>query len=259
MTLKRLAKLIMHRLGYDLTIKRTSQVIPKDLDADTIKVIDRVWSLDEKDRLTMTSPERLNAFCNAVQYIERSNIPGAIVECGVWKGGSMMAAALTLNRLKVSSRELYLFDTFEGMTEPTALDIDRRGAAATDRLAKENKDTSWVWAQAGIDEVKRNLKSTNYNFENIYFIKGPVEETVPKSAPNEIAILRLDTDWYESTRHELEHLYPRLVRGGVLIIDDYGDWEGAKRAVDEFIETCDHDILLNRIDSTGRIAVKPLA
>jgi O-methyltransferase len=85
---------------------------------------------------------------------------------------------------------------------------------------------------------------------------GKVEDTFPKDTPDKIAILRLDTDWYESTRHELIHLYPKLSIGGVLIIDDYGHWEGARKAVDEYINDNTLRILLNRIDYTGRIAVK---
>ena len=90
----------------------------------------------------------------------------------------------------------------------------------------------------------------------VEFVQGRVENTLPAAAPPEIAVLRLDTDWYESTRHELEHLYPRLVDGGVLIVDDYGYWQGARQAVDEYFGETGEAILLNRIDDTGRIAVK---
>ena len=84
-----------------------------------------------------------------------------------------------------------------------------------------------------------------------------VEDTIPNQAPKEIALLRLDTDWYESTLHELEHLYPRLVSGGVLIIDDYGHWRGAREAVDEYIDKHKLKLFLTRIDYTGRLCVKP--
>ena len=87
--------------------------------------------------------------------------------------------------------------------------------------------------------------------ERIHFVEGKVEDTIPAHAPERIALLRLDTDWYESTRHELEHLYPRLSRGGVLIIDDYGHWQGARQAVDEYFGDA-HAALLNRIDYTAR-------
>jgi hypothetical protein len=91
---------------------------------------------------------------------------------------------------------------------------------------------------------------------HVRLVKGKVEDTVPKNAPEKIALLRLDTDWYESTRHELVHLFPRLLPGGVLIIDDYGHWQGARKAVDEYIAGNQVKILLNRVDYTGRIGVK---
>jgi hypothetical protein len=93
--------------------------------------------------------------------------------------------------------------------------------------------------------------------ERVHFIEAPVEESLPAHAPEQIALLRLDTDWYASTRHELEHLYPRLVPGGVLIIDDYGHWEGARRAADEYFGKIGEHLLLNRLDYAARIAVKP--
>ncbi len=104
--------------------------------------------------------------------------------------------------------------------------------------------------------MSANLAATGYDAQRLHYVKGKVEDTIPSAAPEQIAILRLDTDWYASTRHELEHLYPRLARGGVLIIDDYGHWEGARRAVDEYFATQQVAILLNRLDQTGRIAIK---
>jgi O-methyltransferase len=83
-----------------------------------------------------------------------------------------------------------------------------------------------------------------------------VEDTIPASVPEQIALLRLDTDWYESTKCELEILFPRLVKGGVIIIDDYGCWQGARKAVDEYFNKNNIAILLNRMDDTGRIGIK---
>ena len=108
-----------------------------------------------------------------------------------------------------------------------------------------------------LDEVKQNLFSVNYNQDNISFFKGKVEDTLPTDQVEQIAILRLDTDWYESTKHELITLYDKLVPGGILIIDDYGHWSGAKKAVDEFIEERELKLLLNRVDYTCRLAIKP--
>lgn len=205
---------------------------------------------------TMTSIERMYSLYMAVRYVVRNQIAGDFVECGVWRGGSSMMIALTLNLLNEQKRKIYLYDTFEGMSEPTEADRDFLGRKA-DRLLEENQDRkeTSVWCLAGIEDVTRNLVSTGYPKENIMFVKGKVEETLPNKMPARISLLRLDTDWYESTRHELIYLYPQLEKDGVLIIDDYGHWEGCKKAVDEYFS--DKRILLNRIDYTGRIAVKP--
>jgi len=208
---------------------------------------------------TMTSPDRTVALMRATQHILKHQIPGDIVECGVWRGGSMMAVARTLLKALDTTRTLHLFDTFEGMTPPSEEDyVAADGTAAADILAMEDRQQSLVWAVAGLEGVKRNMESTGYPASRIRYVQGPVEETIPEQAPEAIALLRLDTDWYESTRHELIHLYPRLAPGGILIIDDYGHWAGARKAVDEYLEEHQIPLLLCRTDYTGRIAVKPL-
>ncbi len=105
-------------------------------------------------------------------------------------------------------------------------------------------------------EVKGIIGSVGYPADRVHYVKGKVEATIPGVAPQTIAMLRFDTDWYESTRHELVHLYPRLSPGGVIIIDDYSDWAGARQATDEYLEQNNVRLLLNRIDYTGRIRVK---
>ncbi|MBB6001964.1 TylF/MycF/NovP-related O-methyltransferase [Arcicella rosea] len=204
---------------------------------------------------TMTSIERMYALYNAVRYTVHNNIEGDFVECGVWRGGSSMMIALTLLSLKVKDRKILLYDTFEGMSEPTENDVDFKGGGADSLLKQniENKQNS-VWCLADLQDVQNNMTLTQYPLKNIQFIKGKVEETIPKSISEKIALLRLDTDWYESTAHELKYLYPILVQKGVLIIDDYGHWEGCKKAVDEYFSH--NTLLLNRIDYTGRIAIK---
>jgi O-methyltransferase len=225
--------------------------MPPDFDTEAIEVIRRVRPY------TMTSPERLFALIEAVRYVARSAIPGDFVECGVWRGGSMMAAALTLANCGDVSRGLHLFDTFDGMSQPTAEDVGIDGQSAS-RLLKQHEKTEIdsVWCYATLQQVKQAMSSTGYPPGAVRYVEGKVEETIPGHAPGKIALLRLDTDWYESTRHELEHLFPRLVPGGVLIVDDYGHWQGARKAVDEYIDANKIKILLNRIDYTGRIAVK---
>jgi hypothetical protein len=224
--------------------------IPKDYDDESKEIIRTVrpW--------TMTDQDKIFAFIQAVRYVTRHRIPGDIVECGVWRGGSMQAAARTLLSLGQTDRHLYLFDTFEGMPAPSERDVRHDGRPAAELLATQSREDSKVWAVATLEDVKDGFSQVPYPAERVHFVPGLVEETIPDGAPEQIAILRLDTDWYESTRHELEHLYSRLSPGGVLILDDYGFWKGAREAVDEFLATTGERLLLNRMAS-GRIAVKP--
>lgn len=206
---------------------------------------------------TMTGKYRVNALVNAVQYIVENKIEGSMVECGVWKGGTSMAIALTLKKLGDEKRELYLYDTYSGMCNPSDKDVSIYGLNAKKKFTKTKRSgESSSWCLSNLEEVRENMNSTGYQKHKMHFIEGKVQETIPKYIPKKIALLRLDTDWYESTKHELTHLYPLLQPNGVLIIDDYGHWEGARKAVDEYIAVNNIKILLNRIDYSGRIAVK---
>ena len=207
---------------------------------------------------TMTSIERMYALYNATKYILDNEISGDFVECGVWKGGSAMLMASCLLESQAFDRHLYLYDTFQGMTKPGDHDINLFGQKATSKFARTatGRDSS-SWALATLPEVKRNLALTEFPAENLHFIEGKVEDTIPKTAPsNGIALLRLDTDWYESTKHELEHFYDQLVDGGVLIIDDYGHWSGSKKATIEFFGARREKILLQKVDYSARMGIK---
>ena len=193
---------------------------------------------------------------DAIRYICHRRLKGSVVECGVWRGGSSMIAALTLMQEQELSRDIFLFDTFEGMTPPSDFDIAIDGKSAKEHLALDS-DKVGVWCVAGLDDVRENMMATGYPPDQIHLIKGAVEETVTESfPPGEIALLRLDTDWYESTRHELAYLFPRLVDGGILIIDDYGHWQGARKAVDEYLIENGFQFFMHRLDYTGRLLVK---
>lgn len=208
-------------------------------------------------KFTMTSLKRMYALHKSVEYIVNSEIRGDFVECGVYRGGSAMVIAHTLNKMKKTNRKIYLYDTFAGISKPTTDDFCvHNGKSALSRWQNNQKQEHNEWAFAHLSEVKKNMLSTGYPKENLVFIKGKVEDTVPEHLPTQIALLRLDTDWYESTKHELNHFYPLLSKHGVLIIDDYGHWSGAKKAVDEYISQNNVPILLNRIDYTGRIGIK---
>jgi hypothetical protein len=204
---------------------------------------------------TMTSIEALYALYKSIEYVTRANIPGDIVECGVWRGGSMMLAALTLMALGAPDRRLVLFDTFGGHPAPHP---EKDGQGLYDEwLRRRRPDQLSDWADASLTEVFGNLEGTGYPMDKVVLVKGRVEDTVPASAmPETIALLRLDTDWHESTVCELTHLYPRLATGGVLIIDDYGVMPGVRRAVDEYIAAHPAAPLLNRVDFAVRVGVK---
>ncbi len=224
----------------------------KDMDAGFLPIYERCREY------SMTSVERMYALYSAINYITEAKIEGAIVECGVWRGGSMMVAAKTLLQKGCSDRELYLFDTYEGLPRPSEeKDIDIWGNRAIDGwLPNSVGDEKSHWAEAGLDEVRTNMLSTGYPSDRLHLVKGMVERTIPGSAPEQIALLRLDTDWYASTKHELEHLFSRISPHGVLIIDDYGHFKGARQAVDEFIAEKRIPIMLTRVDYSGRIAIK---
>lgn len=198
------------------------------------------------------------ALWNACRYITRAELPGAVVECGVWKGGSMMLAVRALLHSGVHDRPLYLYDIFDWSWEaPIGADgffmsEDEQRVALDPSSSREGAPDDERWE----GEVVDKLVALGYPRERIRTVRGRVQDTIPAVAPDQIALLRLDTDYYDSTRHELEQLYPRLVEGGVLLVDDYGRLEGATRAVDEFLATHGETMLLSRLDSQGCMGVK---
>jgi hypothetical protein len=204
--------------------------------------------------VTLTSPQLAYALRSGLRHLSRSGVTGDIVECGVWRGGSMALAAATLLEAGDSGRHLWLYDTFDWQWEAE----DRRdGFLAAGVPAAGPPPESALAAGTSTAEVLNLLSRTGYPAELFHLVQGLVQDTIPAQAPERIALLRLDTDYYDSTRHELEHLYPRLVSGGVLIVDDYGKLSGATKAVDEYFGALEHPPLLQRIDVQGRMAVKP--
>ncbi|BAU11550.1 macrocin-O-methyltransferase domain protein [Leptolyngbya sp. NIES-3755] len=242
---------VIHLTGLRKPRHEQQSPFPPDFDEEAIEIIQAVQPY------TMTSIERIFSLIHAVRYVVQHNIKGDIVECGVWKGGSMLAIAKTLAQLNDYSRDLYLFDTFEGMTPPTEKDVIYNGEVASTLLENSTKtDENSIWCYAPLESVKATLNTAQYDSEKLHFIQGSVEETLPEQAPATISILRLDTDWYESTRHELVHLFPRVSVGGVIIIDDYGYWQGSRLATDEYLKQNNIKLFLSRIDDSGRIGIK---
>lgn len=178
---------------------------------------------------TKTNQRCRSAMVNALRRIDRDNIPGDIVECGVWRGGNIILA-----RKVCPDRVCWLYDTFCGMTEPGPEDKLRSGAPALPRYQAKSHAG---WMSASVLEVDGTLcKFGVYDETKLRFVVGDVCETLQVTKPPRIAFLRLDTDWYSSTKVELEVLYPLLSPGGVLIVDDYGHWLGARKAVDDYFE-----------------------
>jgi hypothetical protein len=248
--IKHVARRVLHTIGFDV-VRYVPDPVPSDVDPFDVETIGIVRPY------TMTSALRVLATCEAIRYVVRSGISGDFVECGAWRGGNTMAAARTLLHLGDCGRDLYLYDTFEGMPPPDDRDLDPEGRSAAEVLAADPKGPeSMFWCVAGRTDVERAVLTTGYPSERVRLVVGKVEETIPGVMPERIAVLRLDTDWYASTRHELVHLFPRLSQGGVLILDDYGYWKGARLAVDEFLRSSGARLMLHRIDWTGRMAIK---
>jgi O-methyltransferase len=205
----------------------------------------------------MGGPEPTWALYKSVEYIVKNKIPGDIVECGVWNGGSMLLVALALIHFGDTSRKLYLYDTFAGMPRPE--DIDRRwdGVPALPTWEDFAARGSVMGYGGTVDVVRDVMRLSAYPEDKMVFVEGLVEDTLPANRPDQVSILRLDTDFYRSTLHELVYLYPVLSSGGILIIDDYGYFQGARAATDQYIAQHDLKVFLSRVNENVRLIVKP--
>jgi O-methyltransferase len=251
--LKQIAKAALNSLGYEL--RKIQHKMPVELTKEEAEII--TWVMSNK--LTMVSYERLWATLMACKYVVDQNIDGDFVECGVWRGGNAIVAA-EIFKLYNSPKKVWLFDTFKGMTAPTEEDVRiSDGKLAKHRYLSDDRGTHNEWCYASIDDVRNNFIKKGLLSKNVVFVEGDILETLnntPPEVPSKISVLRLDTDWYESTKMELEILYPALSVGGCLIIDDYGAWSGSKKATDEYFQKLNRRPFLQYTDKTGRIAVK---
>jgi O-methyltransferase len=243
-------------LGLKIVKQSSLQKLQKEAGSNLINDIQEdknfVELYDRIKQYTMVDIERCYALYNAVNYIIKNNIPGDFAECGVWRGGSCMLIAYMLTEARITDRTIWMYDTFEGMTKPGVNDGEEEK-----QEWEKNKISGTIngWCLADEKDAEANMRNTGYPFEKIKIIKGEVENRIPQFTPSQIALLRLDTDWYASTKHELTHLFPLIEKKGVLIIDDYGAWQGAKKAVDEYFAGSDYTFL-HRIDWTGRMLIK---
>ncbi len=222
-----------------------------------MEIIDRV----HKHTITMLEGvEPPWEMYKAIEYVVRHKIPGDLVECGVWNGGSVLLMALALMHFGDTSRKIYLYDTFEGMPQPEDVDRNWDGVPALptweEKKRKEPDAPNWGFGGT-VAMVQEVVYASGYPKENFVFVKGMVEDTLPAHKPEQISLLRLDTDFYSSTYHELVTLYPVLVPGGVLIIDDYGYFQGARLATDKYLEETAAPLFLSRVTQSVRLAIKP--
>jgi len=188
--------------------------------------------------------ETLQQVLDAVAYVINNNIPGDFVEIGVYKGVMVMAMCAKLKQMGITDRYIYLYDTFEGMVEPS--DKDKY---CHNGLAPDVNNTA-VMSRAPIDEVKFNLSLTGYPENKIHYVIGDICKTDLEKIPSVIAFLRLDTDWYESTKFELLHFVPNVAENGVITQDDYNWWKGATDAVNEYL-SAHQDIVVRHMKPHG--------
>jgi O-methyltransferase len=237
--MKKIIKYLLQQIGYKIIKDDNLEIsIPVEASNNEKELINLV------KEYSMTDYKNLYLSTQALKYIAEKKIEGDIVECGVWKGGHLIIFKSLCEKYNLD-KKIFAYDTFDGMTESSINDFNHNGENAIDLMKKtfasENNGDN-IWCYASLDLVKKNITNVLGNTNNINFIKGDVIKTLQdkKNLPKKISILRLDTDFYESTKIELLTLFPLLEEEGILIIDDYGHWNGAKKAVDEFFENNYH-------------------
>lgn len=270
--MKRAAKKLLNAIGLDLVRLRSP--------LESNLCLDERLGFEFEDEATacisiiqhntMLSKRRLVTLYQQVAYCERYAIPGAFVECGVWKGGAAGMMALANQQTGKVRRHLHLFDAFQEICEPDdSVDGERALREVRQFTGRTGHDKGVLQPLTGIydflggpgtlAENRQLLENTiGYPAEFLHYHVGWFQETLPADHETigPIAILRLDGDWYASTKVCLEYLFDKVVKGGIVIIDDYGTYEGCRRAVDEFIKLKQIQAYLAPIDSDCRFFVK---
>lgn len=251
-TVGRLIRPGLAAFGYRLAETRFDRP-PSELNEDILSVINQVHS----QILTHSSKQRLYATALAVDYVNRVGLQGAFVECGIWKGGNAIVAK-KVSETRGDSRQFYLYDTFSGHLPPGSKDVSLEDGSSAEAKYKSIVKSSGSWAAVSVQEVKNYFSTQKVSIKNVNFVEGDMMSTLrdPKLVPTKISVLRLDTDWYEPTKLQLEELWPKLEIGGVLLLDDYGHWAGSKAAVDEYFTENGINVFLTFTDWSGRAAIK---
>lgn len=214
---------------------------------------------------TMLPDARLSNIVASIDSVAKNDIRGAYVECGVWKGGSVLLAGLYLDKIGERNRDLHLLDSFSDICEPNH-EIDGERAVqevggkefAQGRLKETKMYQGLGIGYSTADQVKELLNCICYSAGSVFVHPGWFQDTLPtvKKRVGEIAILRLDADWYESTKVCLEALYDNVVPGGIIIIDDFFSYDGCRKAVEEFLKVNKINIIMERIDHDAVYWVK---
>ena len=209
---------------------------------------------------SMTGEKRMSYLTKSIKYIFENKIDGDFVECGVWQGGNLILMQRLIDHYG-EKKSIYGYDTFDGMTLPSEFDLDINNNKASNLLSNEKKvenlENENVWCYSGVKTVKQNFtKHTKNNY--LKLIKGDVTNTLKnnENLPKNISLLRLDTDFYESTKIEMEILFPLVVKNGLIIVDDYGHWKGQKKAVDEYLNKINFKPFMFEVDYSCRIFIK---
>jgi hypothetical protein len=204
--------------------------------------LDIIWNTVQP--YTYLGKKRIANNIQCINEILDKGIQGDIIEIGVYKGGSIMSMLLALNQ-RSAIRPVRLYDTFSGMTAPLDCDVEAHSEKHYNDCIEQNPEIKCI---ADLEFVQKNVSMIPYPVESLHYHVGDIMKTT--TFPSQIALLRLDTDFYDSTKFELEHFYPLVSHGGIIVVDDYGHWKGARKAVDEFIANKPH-IKLIPIDYTG--------
>jgi O-methyltransferase len=246
----KMIKLGINRILRKLTGYQLSK--PYNLHLDHKLRNDERSIIQEVSARTMTNTNSLVNLISATKYLDASEIEGAFVECGVWRGGSALAFCLTSLKSGAQLRPIYLFDTFEGFVKTGDQDFQLSDGIQAKKLF--DIDKNYV-CEASLEDVRNGFEAIDYPKQLVNYMVGDITLTDVRLLPQKIALLRLDTDYYESTKWELENLYPLLQTGGILIVDDYDHWNGSRKACDEYFDKIGTPNFLVHMEN-GRIMIK---
>ena len=191
---------------------------------------------------TMAGLARINSLRECVTRVLAEGVPGDLLEAGTWRGGSAILMRAVLEARGDTDRRVWVADSFQGVPPPDA-----------ERYPADAGDTYWTWDQLAVpvERVKANFAKYGLLDDRVCFLEGWFKDTLPSAPIEQLAVLRIDGDLYESTLDALRPLYPKLAPGGYVVVDDYGCVPGCRQAVDEYREAQGITAPLERIDWTG--------